>query len=254
MAVDRDIKQGTICLHQSLYVRDLIKKFNMQDAAIVRTPADACVTLSKEMSPQTKEEIKAMENVPYRSLLGALLHLANFTRPDIALAVNICSRCATNYGLEHWKALKRILRYLKGTIDSKTGKSPGLMYCRDVQLETPVIGYVDADYVITMHGAQIQGNPLWAMFFCLVEPPYPGSRPNSAWSPSPQRRLSTMPLQRQPRSPFGCARSSPICVFLCTLSDCMKTTKPASRLLRTQSTTRGPSTSKCGHILCVTTC
>ena len=146
MAVDRDMEKGTVCLHQSLYVRNLLKRFNMEDARIVRTPADSNVTLSKEMSPQTKREMSEMERIPYRSLLGALLHLANFTRPDIACAVSICSRYANNYGPAHWQALKRILRYLRGTIDQKTGKSPGLLYDKRVSQDKPVIGYVDSDF------------------------------------------------------------------------------------------------------------
>jgi len=146
MAVDRDMEKGTVCLHQSLYVRNLLKRFNMEDARVVRTPADSNVTLSKEMSPQTKGEMAEMERIPYRSLLGALLHLANFTRPDIACAVSICSRYANNYGLAHWQALKRILRYLRGTIDQKTGKSPGLLYDKRVTQDKPVIGYVDSDF------------------------------------------------------------------------------------------------------------
>tara|TARA_B110000027_G_C16082127_1_gene284137 strand:- start:209 stop:1387 length:1179 start_codon:yes stop_codon:yes gene_type:complete len=146
MAVDRDMEKGTVCLHQSLYVRNLLKRFNMEDARVVRTPADSNVTLSKEMSPQTKGEMAEMERIPYRSLLGALLHLANFTRPDIACAVSICSRYANNYGPAHWQALKRILRYLRGTIDQKTGKSPGLLYDKRVTQDKPVIGYVDSDF------------------------------------------------------------------------------------------------------------
>ena len=146
MAVDRDMEKGTVCLHQSLYVRNLLKRFNMEDARVVRTPADSNVTLCKEMSPQTKGEMSEMEKIPYRSLLGALLHLANFTRPDIACAVSICSRYANNYGPAHWQALKRILRYLRGTIDQKTGKSPGLLYDKRVTQDKPVIGYVDSDF------------------------------------------------------------------------------------------------------------
>jgi hypothetical protein len=146
MAVHRDTQTGTICLHQSLYVQNLLKRFHMEDCNSISTPADPSVTLSRDMSPTDPLEIKAMETTPYRSLLGALLHLANFTRPDIALAVNICSRYANCYGPEHWKALKRILRYLKGTMDPSSNLSPGLSYRRMDTNDLAVTGFVDADY------------------------------------------------------------------------------------------------------------
>jgi hypothetical protein len=146
MAVQRNRQTGSICLHQSLYVRNLLKRFHMEDSNPVRTPADPSVTLSTEMSPKSHDEVRDMESIPYRSLLGALLHLANFARPDIALAVNICSRYANCYGPAHWRALKRILRYLKGTIDPGTKQSPGLLYSKRSPTDLNVTGFVDADY------------------------------------------------------------------------------------------------------------
>ena len=58
-----------------------------------------------------------MKGVPYRELVGSLLYLARCTRPDIAFAVNALSRFSTSPGRPHWTAAKRVLRYLKGSID-----------------------------------------------------------------------------------------------------------------------------------------
>ena len=69
----------------------------MEDAFIVRTPADPNVVLSKEMCPKDAAERSRAAKLPYRALLGALLHLANFTRPDISLAVNMCSRYGNDW-------------------------------------------------------------------------------------------------------------------------------------------------------------
>lgn len=70
-----------------------------------------------------------MRLYPYQRLIGALMYLAIFTRPDIAFVVNFFNQFNTNYSDEHWLAAKRILRYLKGTIDY------GLMYRRsDISL------------------------------------------------------------------------------------------------------------------------
>jgi hypothetical protein len=56
-----------------------------------------------------------MKKVPYRSIVGSLLHLVVNTRPDIAYAVSQVCRYSSNPGIAHWNAVKQILRYLKGT-------------------------------------------------------------------------------------------------------------------------------------------
>jgi hypothetical protein len=56
-----------------------------------------------------------MKGVPYRRLVGLLMYLANTTRPDILHAVRAAAEFAHNPGEIHWRAVKRILRYLRGT-------------------------------------------------------------------------------------------------------------------------------------------
>jgi hypothetical protein len=53
-----------------------------------------------------------MSKVPYLSVVGSLMYVMVFTRPDIAHAVGVVSRCTNNLGKEHWVAVKWILRYL----------------------------------------------------------------------------------------------------------------------------------------------
>ncbi|XP_071714330.1 secreted RxLR effector protein 161-like [Rutidosis leptorrhynchoides] len=65
--------------------------------------------------PQTLKEKQKMKNVPYTSAVGSLMYAMMCTRPDICFAVSMVSRYQSNPGLTHWKAVKRILRYLKGT-------------------------------------------------------------------------------------------------------------------------------------------
>ena len=60
-------------------------------------------------------------------------------RPDIAYAVRVLGRYKSNLGVDHWKAAKKVMRYLQGTKDYM------LMYGQADYLE--VIGYPDADFV-----------------------------------------------------------------------------------------------------------
>src|SRR5258706_15835903 len=67
--------------------------------------------------PTNEEEMRDMANVPYASLIGALMYAAIGTRPDIAFAVGALSRFLSNPGRRHWTEAKCVLSYLKGTSD-----------------------------------------------------------------------------------------------------------------------------------------
>ena len=67
------------------------------------------------MCLQTQEEIDYMSRIPYSSVVGSLMYGMVCTRPDIAHAVGVVSMYMNNPSKENWKALKWILRYLRGT-------------------------------------------------------------------------------------------------------------------------------------------
>jgi poly(3-hydroxybutyrate) depolymerase len=58
-----------------------------------------------------------MSKVPYASAIGSLMYAMLCTHLDICFAVDMVSRYQSNPGPNHWRAVKRILRYLHGTID-----------------------------------------------------------------------------------------------------------------------------------------
>nr|XP_025702517.1 uncharacterized protein LOC112803221 [Arachis hypogaea] len=78
----------------------------------------------------------------YSSIVGALQYLT-MTRPDLAFYVNRVSQFMYNLTLNHWKAVKRILRYLKGTI------SDGIIFskCSNFRL----LDFADADWASDLH-------------------------------------------------------------------------------------------------------
>jgi len=88
--------------------------------------------------PRNDLEREQMKNIPYASAVGSLMYAQVCTRPDIAFAVGMLGRYQSNPGVDHWKAAKKVLRYLQGTKDYM------LTYRRTENLE--VIGYSDSDY------------------------------------------------------------------------------------------------------------
>ena len=60
------------------------------------------------------------------------------TRPNIVFAIGMLGRYQSNPGFDHWKAAKKVIRYLQGTKDYK------LMYRRTSNLE--VVGYLDSNF------------------------------------------------------------------------------------------------------------
>ena len=80
-----------------------------------------------------------MKNIPYASAVGSLMYAQVCTRLNIAFVVGMLGRYQSNLGKDHWKAAKKVMRYLQGTKDYK------LMYKRTNNLE--VIGYSNLDFV-----------------------------------------------------------------------------------------------------------
>ncbi|BBN67534.1 hypothetical protein Prudu_107S000500 [Prunus dulcis] len=67
--------------------------------------------------PKGDDEMVLGPEVPYLSAIGALLYLAQCTRPDIAFSVNLSGRYISALTIRHWTDIKHILRYLHGTTD-----------------------------------------------------------------------------------------------------------------------------------------
>ncbi|XP_047261181.1 secreted RxLR effector protein 161-like [Capsicum annuum] len=83
-------------------------------------------------------ERKQMIDIPYASIVRSLIYVQTCTRPDISFDVGMLGRYQSNPGMDHWKAAKKVLRYLQGTKDHM------LTYRRSDHLD--VVGYSDSDY------------------------------------------------------------------------------------------------------------
>jgi hypothetical protein len=100
----KQLKEGTfIC--QTKYTKNMLKKFNMENAKSIKTPMPTNGHLD------LNEDGKAVDQKVYRSMIGSLLYLCA-SRPDIMLSVCMCVRFQANPKKYHLMAIKRILRYL----------------------------------------------------------------------------------------------------------------------------------------------
>lgn len=120
-------------LTQSQYIQNLLNRFGMANCNSAATPIELDPT-------QELQGDCILETKPYRELIGCLSYLSLTTRPDISVAVNFYSRFQSNATDAQWVGLKRILRYLKGTMEV------GMFYKQSkLPIET-LIGYADADF------------------------------------------------------------------------------------------------------------
>jgi hypothetical protein len=122
--IRRDRSKRILTLSQRQYILDLLKRFDLSDVNTVSTPMDPSVKLTTSMCPTSSADMEEMRSIPYLQAVGSLMYLAVATRPDISYAVGVLARFSKNPGMAHWKAVKHLFRYLKGTLDYKLTYSP----------------------------------------------------------------------------------------------------------------------------------
>ena len=131
------IKQTPVgtSIHQQKYINELLKKYDMNEAKSNDTPIKTTTKLDKD------EPGSPVNDTRYRGMIGSLLYLTA-SRPDIVFSVGLCARFQSCPKESHLKAVKRILRYLKGTMNLV------LWYPTGDSFELK--GFADADYAVHM--------------------------------------------------------------------------------------------------------
>jgi hypothetical protein len=133
----------SISLSQPGYIESILEQFGMSECNPILRPMEENQKLSTSMSLDTDERRAEMKAYPYRELIGKLLYLAVATRPGIAYTIGVLCQFVENPSMQHWFAAKRVLQYLKGTVNMK------LMYLRR---SSP-------DLFTTYSDADLSGNP-----------------------------------------------------------------------------------------------
>ncbi|XP_050945500.1 secreted RxLR effector protein 161-like [Cucumis melo] len=126
-------------LSQKAHINKVLEKFKMDKCSSSVIPIQKGDKFSLMQCPKNELERNQMETIPYASIVGSLLYAQSCTRSDISFAVGMLGRYQSNPGMDHWKAAKKVLRYLQGTKDYM------LTYKRSDHLE--VIGYSYSDFV-----------------------------------------------------------------------------------------------------------
>nr|GEZ52264.1 retrovirus-related Pol polyprotein from transposon TNT 1-94 [Tanacetum cinerariifolium] len=136
----------------SNYVNEILKKYGLNTCDIIGTPMDIKDKLDLDKIGTPVDAIK------YRSMIGALMYLTS-SKPDIVHATCVCARYQAQPIEKYLKEVKRMFRYLRGTINM------GLWYTKDFGFE--LTGFSDADYAgckdtfkSTFGGAKFLGEKL----------------------------------------------------------------------------------------------
>ena len=134
--MERDQITKSIKIHNASMVDELLVRFNMSNSRRVSTPLLQGAVLDRWASLSTEEQME-MNNKPSRELIGALIHLSNTVRPDIAFADNCISPFMESPETSYWNAAKHIMNYLEYTRDM------GVSFRKRWNTS---IGYSDADF------------------------------------------------------------------------------------------------------------
>ena len=87
-----------------------MKKFDLESASSVGTPKSPNFNLTVDLLG------KSVDSSLYRSMIGSLFYLTT-SRLDISYSVRVCARYQANPKESHMTALKRIIKYVKTTIE-----------------------------------------------------------------------------------------------------------------------------------------
>ena len=129
---EKHLPTGHVMMSQAGLIKKILEATGMNDCNPTQTPAvREALAKDPEGSPMT-------DSWNYRSIVGMLLYLASNTRPDIVFAVSQVARFSHEPKVSHAGAIKRIVRYLKGT------STKGTMY--SVPKDLHINCFVDADF------------------------------------------------------------------------------------------------------------
>jgi hypothetical protein len=135
MSIVRDRCRRTVALKQQRHIGKLVKDAGLETTHPLTLPM--IPTIYRDARGALIEDPDAITQ--YKSLLGALMHIANYTRPDIAFAVSYLARFANAVTTDKFARVVDVIKYLHGTADWG-------LYLGGETAHCPLYAYCDADW------------------------------------------------------------------------------------------------------------
>ncbi len=111
MEVERNRDERLLCINQIKYLKKISKHFQMEECNPIGVPFDPNVKLQRNVNGNDESKI-----FPYQQVVASLMYAMLCTRFDLAYPISVLSQHMANPNTEHWMAVKRIFRYLQGTL------------------------------------------------------------------------------------------------------------------------------------------
>nr|GEY33051.1 hypothetical protein [Tanacetum cinerariifolium] len=129
--------EDEIFFNQSKYIKEMLKKFGLEESKPTKTPMSTEIKLTKD------DEADFVDSSKYRGMIGSLLY-STASRPDIIFIVCLCAHLQENSKTTCLEVVKRIFRYIRGT------SHLGLWYPKGTRIKTIVYAEFDhaSDYTI----------------------------------------------------------------------------------------------------------
>ena len=90
----------------------MLNRFGMKDCSSRDTPVAKRDKFSLTQCPKNNLEIEEMQKIPYTSVVGSMMFAQVCTRSNIAFIVGMLGRYMSNPRVDHWKVVKRVMRYV----------------------------------------------------------------------------------------------------------------------------------------------
>lgn len=148
MRIRRDRENRSVVLDQAAYTERKLRQYGMWECRSADTPSAAGMDLTVNDSDViTEMDQKEIEQFDYSGVVGSLMYATVMTRPDISYSVSVLTQYMQKPHKKHVIAAKRVLRYLRGTVDLGLTLGPG-------SIKSPELGpaYSDSDWAAEKQG------------------------------------------------------------------------------------------------------
>ena len=134
LEISRDREQKKLWLGQTEYANAVLDRFGMHDCKPISTPMDPNASYV-----DNKDGSILVTTAPYRQAIGSLMYLMVGTRPDLAFSDVKLAQFSASPTDEHWTAVKRVLRYVAGSLNLRIEYNGN-------SANKEVVGYSDSDW------------------------------------------------------------------------------------------------------------